>query len=177
MTCILSKIDINVYTFNRDWSISMEASATDPNAPRKRWMSILARADSEALENALDGLDRKPRHSLLRAPETGLVMVQGRANGSGQRFNAGEMTVTRCSVRLPDGAVGHAYVAGRDRRHAELAALFDALMQNPDLSDALERDVIAPLADSQDAGRQQARRKSAATKVDFFTMVRGEDTA
>ncbi len=157
--------------------MSIEDSENDPNADRKRWMSILAQADSDALEDAFDNLGRKPRHNLLRPPETGLVMVQGRANGTGQRFNAGEMTVTRCSVRVAGGIVGHAYVAGRDRRHAELAAVFDALMQDPDARDELERDVIAPLADTQEQARRQVRRKSAATKVDFFTMVRGEDPA
>ena len=155
--------------------MSLEDIATDPNAARKRWMSILARAGSDSLEDALESLDRKPRHNFLRVPETGLVMVQGRANGTGQRFNAGEITVTRCSVRLNDGSVGHAYVAGRDRRHAELAAVFDALLQNPGLQNTLEQDIIAPLAERQEAERAQVRRKAAATKVDFFTMVRGED--
>ncbi|MBO6782115.1 MAG: phosphonate C-P lyase system protein PhnG [Alphaproteobacteria bacterium] len=155
----------------------LDDTNADPNAARKRWMSVLSRAGRDALEDAYERLDAAPGYGLLRPPETGLVMVQGRANGTGQRFNAGEMTVTRCSVRLGDGSVGHAYVAGRDRRHAELAALFDALLQDPARSADLERDVIVPLARVQQDARERTRRKSAATKVDFFTMVRGEDPA
>lgn len=147
----------------------------DPNAGRKRWMGILARADIDALEDAFDALTDAPQYTMLRKPETGLVMVQARANGTGQRFNAGEMTVTRCSVRLSAGTVGHAYIAGRNRRHAELAAVFDALMQEPAQAASIEEDVIAPLATTQDARRRTVQRKTAATKVDFFTMVRGED--
>jgi len=103
-----------------------------------------------------------------------MVMVRARAGGTGQRFNMGEMTVTRCTVRLDDGTVGHAYVAGRDLRHAELAAVLDALLQNDARREAIEDAVIGPLAAAQQAERASAARKAAATKVDFFTMVRGE---
>ena len=92
------------------------------NAERKRWMGILARADINALEGAYDALPTAPQYTTLRKPETGLVMVEARANGTGRRFNAGEMTVTRCSVRLPDGIVGHAYIAGRSRREIRPAS-------------------------------------------------------
>lgn len=149
--------------------------AKSANAERKRWMGILARADIDALEGAYDALSTAPQYTTLRKPETGLVMVEARANGTGQRFNAGEMTVTRCSVRLPDGIVGHAYIAGRSRRHAELAAVFDALMQEPEHTQTIAEHVIGALAAAQDSHRRSVKRKSAATKVDFFTMVRGED--
>lgn len=147
----------------------------DPNAARKDWMGVLARAELDALETAYEGLTQTPRHVMLRTPETGLVMVQARANGTGQKFNAGEMTVTRCSVRLPAGTVGHAYIAGRSRRHAELAAVFDALLQEPDHVESISQTLIEKLRVDQNAKRMIARRKAAATKVDFFTMVRGED--
>lgn len=148
---------------------------TDPNAARKAWMGILARADTAALEAAYEDLSPVPRHTTLRTPETGLVMVQARANGTGQKFNAGEMTVTRCSIRLSGGTVGHAYVAGRSRRHAELAAIFDALLQDPDRADDITRTVIEPLRLAQQDKTETSARKTAATRVDFFTMVRGED--
>lgn len=147
------------------------------NWDRQRRMAILARASAGDLDAAYDALDPQPRHSLLRAPETGLVMVQGRAGGTGARFNLGEMTVTRCSVRLADGHVGHAYVAGRSHRHAELAAIFDALACEPARAAAIEKEVLAPLARAQAERRASTGRKAAATKVDFFTMVRGEDAA
>ena len=150
-------------------------SDTVPNTARKAWMGILARAELDTLEVAYEALSPAPRHVMLRRPETGLVMVQARANGTGQKFNAGEMTVTRCSVRLSAGTVGHAYVAGRSRRHAELAAIFDALMQDPDRAADLSRTLIEPLRHARNAHRATAGRKTAATKGDFFTMVRGED--
>ena len=102
-------------------------------------MSALAQAEPPAVEAAWAALPAKPSYRLLRAPETGLVMVQGRAGGTGAPFNLGEMTVTRCSVELPDGTVGHAYVAGRDARHAETAAVLDALLQELDGRAALAR--------------------------------------
>jgi alpha-D-ribose 1-methylphosphonate 5-triphosphate synthase subunit PhnG len=87
----------------------------------------------------------------------------------------GEMTATRCSVRLESGFVGHAYVAGRDTRHAELAAIADALLQDPARHASVHAAVIAPLAAAQAERRGRAARKTAATRVDFFTLVRGED--
>ena len=98
---------------------------------RRRWMAALAKAAPGALERAWADLADRPEYGFLRRPEIGSAMVRGRAGGNGRRFNLGEMTVTRCSVRLADGTAGHAYVAGRDKRHAELAAVFDALMQDP----------------------------------------------
>jgi len=112
---------------------------------------------------------------VVRPPEIGMVMLRGRAGGSGPRFNLGEMTVTRCSVEVESGAMGHAYVAGRDLRHAELAAVFDALLQDTRVRDTLERSVIAPLEDAQEEVRCISASRSAATKVEFFTLVRGED--
>ena len=138
-------------------------------------MSALARAPRERLETAWSTLAAEQRFTHLRPPETGLVMTRGRAGGSGQRFNLGEITVTRAAVKLADGSVGHAYVAGRDKRQAELAAVFDALLQHPGHHDAIERELIAPLVAAYAAARREAARKAAATKVDFFTMVRGED--
>jgi len=96
-------------------------------------------------------------------------MVRGRAGGDGAAFNLGEMTVTRCAVRLGD-VVGHAYVAGRDKRQAELAALLDAALQDPARRPALMAKVIAPLAAHQQAKHEAEARKAAATRVDFFAM-------
>lgn len=155
----------------------MTAQATPPadHSARQRWMSALAKAPCERLENAWAALAEVERFTHLRPPETGLVMTRGRAGGSGQRFNLGEITVTRAAVKLADGTVGHAYVAGRNKRHAELAAVFDALLQHPQHHDAIERELIAPLVTAYAAARRETARKAAATKVDFFTMVRGED--
>lgn len=112
-------------------------------------------------------------HDLLRAPETGLVMLRGRMGATGAAFNLGEATVTRCAVRLVDGTQGHAYVMGRSAAHAKLAAICDALLQRD--ADGLSGTVIAPLAAKLDARQAEASSKAAATRVDFFTMVRGDD--
>ena len=136
---------------------------------RRRWMAVLARARAEEIASLLAGLPPLPEPERLRPPETGLVMVRGRMGGDGGPFNLGEMTVTRCAVRLGD-AVGHAYVAGRDKRQAELAALLDAALQDPARRDALIAGVIAPLAQRQQAARDAEARKAAATRVEFFAM-------
>tara|TARA_R110000787_G_scaffold193334_1_gene304894 strand:- start:16644 stop:17114 length:471 start_codon:yes stop_codon:yes gene_type:complete len=144
---------------------------------RQSWMGVLARASVDDLEHHWAREGEGVDYAFLRPPETGLVMTQGRAGGTGERFNLGEMTVTRCAVRLSDGMVGHAYVTGRDRRHAELAAAFDALFQTSPAGNDIQARVIRPLADKFDRAREARSRKAAATKVDFYTMVRGEDTA
>jgi alpha-D-ribose 1-methylphosphonate 5-triphosphate synthase subunit PhnG len=143
-------------------------------ATRRRWMGILAKARPEELEEAWSALASPPAYRMLRRPEIGLVMVRGSIGGDGAAFNLGETTVTRCSVALENGPVGHAMVAGRSARHAELAAVFDGLMQRPDGADACEAGVIAPLERAQQDRRAEAGRKTAATRVEFFTMVRGK---
>ena len=133
-------------------------------------MSVLARAAAEDIESLLATCGERPGHTILRGPEAGLVMVRGRTGGGGSAFNLGEMTVTRCSVRTGPGRIGHAYVAGRDGRQAELAALVDAMMQDPDRSEELEARVITPLQHSQAARRDDRTRQAAATRVQFFAM-------
>ena len=138
-------------------------------------MSALATAAPAALESAWAGLPERPDYEYLRRPEVGLVMVRARAGGTGARFNLGELPVARCSVRLTAGAVGHAYVGGRDLRHAELAAVFDALLQDDAWRPALTARLIEPLEAFAEARRLAAAARSAPTRVEFFTMVRGEE--
>jgi alpha-D-ribose 1-methylphosphonate 5-triphosphate synthase subunit PhnG len=147
----------------------MAEMTPDPNAERRRWMAVLARAEGAEIAALLDDAPPLPAHERLRPPETGLVMVRGRAGGDGGAFNLGEMTVTRCAVRLGH-LVGHAYVAGRDRHQAELAALVDAALQDPARRAALMAAVIDPLAARQAAAREAEARRAAATKVEFLAM-------
>ena len=112
-------------------------------------------------------------HEVLRAPETGLVMLRGRMGATGAAFNLGEATVTRCAVRLANGGEGHAYVMGRNAAHARLAAICDALLQTGE--SGMSETVIEPLEAKLQAAQAEASTKAAATKVDFFTMVRGDD--
>jgi alpha-D-ribose 1-methylphosphonate 5-triphosphate synthase subunit PhnG len=130
-------------------------------------MAVLARARPDELTARLGPL---PAYRVLRGPEVGLVMVRGRTGGGGAPFNLGEMTTTRCTVRTETGIVGHAYIAGRDERLAELAAVADALLQDPPRQTKLLEHVIAPLAASQQAQRDAVSAKAAATRVEFFAM-------
>ncbi len=154
-----------------------DPSHTPPNslpnahAARQRWMAVLARASHADIVPLLAHMPALPAHSVLRGPESGLVMVRGRTGGAGAAFNMGEMSVTRCTVRDSDGRVGHAYVAGRDRDQAELAARLDAALQDAAWHARIETSVIAPLAQSQAAKRATEARKAAATRVQFFTLA------
>ena len=141
-------------------------------AARQRWMGVLARAEDGALETAWAGLAEKPGYRFLRPPETGLVMVRGRMGGTGNAFNMGEMSATRCAVQLEGGEVGVAWVAGRSARHAELAAAFDAMLQQPEHCGALEEAVIAPLESAERARREKDRADAARSRVEFFAMAR-----
>ncbi|MES2820360.1 MAG: phosphonate C-P lyase system protein PhnG [Pseudomonadota bacterium] len=149
------------------------ASHPDPHpVPRQRWMGVLARASGELA--AFESVLKDVRYQVIRPPEIGMALVRGRMGGTGSAFNLGEMSVTRCVVRLDDGATGYSYVAGRDKRHAELAALADAHLQGAQQSRWL-RELIEPLAESQRACRAAAAAETATTQVEFFTLVRGED--
>lgn len=141
---------------------------------RKGWMGLLARAPAEDVHRLWSGMGLAPAHAYLRAPELGGVMVRGRAGATGAAFNLGEMTVTRCALQLGDGRVGHGYVQGRDKRHATQAALIDALMQGAE-AEVIRTRVLTPLAEAETTRRQTRAARAAATKVDFFTLVRGED--
>lgn len=136
---------------------------------RRAWMSVLARAT--ATELAAAGAGHLPAYVRLRGPEVGLVMLQGRAGGTGAAFNLGEATVARCSVRTAAGVIGHAYSLGRDTRQAELAAALDAALQDPATGAAVEAAVIAPLAAIQAERRALTARRAAATQVQFFTLA------
>ena len=139
---------------------------------RQAWLAVLAKADAVELERRWSALGVAPEFRHLRPPETGLVMLRGRMGGAGAPFNVGEMTVTRCTVVLTDGTVGHGHVGGSDARHAELMALCDALLQTDARRADVEARLIAPLAAAREARRQRAAARAAATRVEFFTVAR-----
>jgi alpha-D-ribose 1-methylphosphonate 5-triphosphate synthase subunit PhnG len=146
---------------------------------RRQWLAALAKARVEELETAWGELADKPNYRLLRPAEAGLVMVRGRIGGTGQPFNVGEMTMTRAAIQLIDATgqarcTGFGHVAGRSVRHAELVALFDALLQDPRRHDALATTLVAPLVARQHAAKSANAAKAMTSKVDFYTMVRGE---
>jgi alpha-D-ribose 1-methylphosphonate 5-triphosphate synthase subunit PhnG len=110
----------------------------------------------------------------MRPPETGLVTLRGRIGGGGSPFNVGEATVTRASVEL-DGHIGHAYALGRDRKKALQSAICDALYQDETRREMIEQQILRPLRKAEQEADARRAEEIAATKVDFFTMVRGED--
>jgi alpha-D-ribose 1-methylphosphonate 5-triphosphate synthase subunit PhnG len=149
-------------------------TANPQTAERRRWIGLLARAAEADLEQ-WHARANAPEFTWLRPPETGLVMVRARAGGTGGQFNLGEMTVTRCTLRIAGGTAGVAYVAGRSHRHAQIAALADALLQVPRSRPGVEAELLAPLAAKETEATAQRSRRAAATRVEFFTLVRGED--
>ena len=142
---------------------------------RKSAMRILSLTSADVLEQKYDSFDQKPDWTFARKPETGLVMTRGRIGGGGSPFNLGELTVTRAAVTLESGETGHAYCHGRNQRKAAIAAFFDAAFQSATLKSRVEAEVLAPCAKDLEASDIKAKQEAAATKVDFFTMTRGDD--
>jgi alpha-D-ribose 1-methylphosphonate 5-triphosphate synthase subunit PhnG len=142
---------------------------------RRAAMAVLARAATTDIARGLTNISDDVAFTDARPAEIGLVMLRGRIGGGGAPFNVGEATVTRAAVRLASGETGFGYVLGRDREKARLAALCDALWQIDAKRQPLEQHVLAPLRQQQQERRALARAQTAATRVDFFTLVRGED--
>lgn len=141
---------------------------------RRDAMSVLAHAPVERIAACLEALEI-PAHEAIRQPETGLVMVRGRIGGDGAPFNLGEASVSRAAVRLASGEVGFGYVLGRDGEKAKLIALCDALIQTGRFRSEVEHAVITPLRQELVTARTKQAAETAATRVDFYTLVRGEN--
>ena len=147
---------------------------TPEQTARQAWLAVLSRATLEQLERLMPSKDSWPHLHQVRPPEIGLVMLRARVGGTGNPFNLGEASMVRCAVRLGDGPLGVGYVLGRNKRQAELVALCDALLQDPQHHDRLHGLLIEPLATAQAQARTQQQRAVADSKVEFFTFVRGE---
>lgn len=141
---------------------------------RPAWLAVLARASLPQLEAKLPPINTLPAVTQVRPAEVGMVMLRGRIGGTGNAFNLGEASVVRCAVRLGNGPLGVSYALGRDKRRAELAALGDALLQDPQHHDHLQQALVLPLAQAQAQAKTHAHSRAAQSKVEFFTLVRGE---
>jgi alpha-D-ribose 1-methylphosphonate 5-triphosphate synthase subunit PhnG len=150
-----------------------ESDANGKQARRQAAMTVLAHSDAAEIARHLDAIALPPNEN-LREPENGLVMVRGRIGGDGAPFNLGEATVSRAAVRLATGEVGFGYALGRDRTKARMIALCDALIQTSDHTDTVESQVLAPLRAAMISKRNRKAAETAATRVDFYTLVRGE---
>jgi alpha-D-ribose 1-methylphosphonate 5-triphosphate synthase subunit PhnG len=157
-------------TADQDMTVTGE---NPEQARRKAAMAVLAHCDNADIADRLAAI-ALPSHENLREPENGLVMVRGRIGGDGAPFNLGEATVSRAAVRLTSGEIGFGYALGRDRQKAQMIALCDALIQTSDHADVIEREVLAPLRAVVASERQRKAAETAATRVDFYTLVRGE---
>lgn len=142
---------------------------------RRRAMAAFALADTALLASSWRTIGADQAATRLRGPEAGLVMLRGRIGGGGAPFNLGEASVTRATVRLPSGEVGHAMVLGRDLRRAELAATFDAAFQRREWRARIAAEIVEPVLAAQAEDDLQRAEETQATRVDFFTVVRGED--
>ena len=144
-----------------------------PPTARQIWMATLAKSSVVDLEQQVKTLGKLPEYTFLRPSEIGLAMVRGRAGGTGEAFNLGEMTVTRCVIKMED-IQGFGYIGGRSKRHAELAAVCDGLLQQNQWRDRVQESVIQPLQTKLIQQQRKQQNQTEATKVEFFTMLRGE---
>src|SRR5262245_17606675 len=132
-------------------SSEIRVESQPPFEPHRHWLSVLARSAPERLESMWQAMQPAVISRLVRPPGVGLAMVRARAGGTGMRFNLGEVAVSRCAVAVEPGLLGIGYVQGRRPRHAELVAVFDALLQDPDRQAQVRRAVIEPLEADQAA--------------------------
>lgn len=153
----------------------MTIKAQSTEQKRQHAMRIFSQTDAATLEQHYEQHGASANWKFVRKPETGLVMARGRIGGGGKPFNLGEVTVTRAAVMLESGETGHAYCLGRDQKKAAIIAVFDAALQSPQLSKAIENDVLGACEKELQQKADQKRKEAAATKVDFFTMTRGDD--
>lgn len=150
------------------------AHLTAAQERRKARIEHLGRATRDEMAVVIDAFNAGQAVQDLRGPETGLVMIRGRMGGTGSQFNLGEATVSRSTIRLSSGVVGHGHRLGTDKQAARMAAILDALGETLEARKAVEDlvDAVARRTAKEDAQRQD---ETAATRVDFFTMVRGDD--
>jgi alpha-D-ribose 1-methylphosphonate 5-triphosphate synthase subunit PhnG len=154
-------------------SSETKKSESAGQARRQAVMAVLAHADAAEISGRLETI-ALPVHENLREPENGLVMVRGRVGGDGAAFNLGEATVSRAAVRLSTGEVGFGYTLGRDRHKAQMIALCDAMVQSAEFAEIVQAKVVTPLRAAMIAERNCKAAEAAATRVDFYTLVRGE---
>ncbi|MGR5091782.1 phosphonate C-P lyase system protein PhnG [Vibrio maritimus] len=142
---------------------------------RQSWMSVLAQSQHNELERLWSATNLEADYQMVRQPEIGLAQVRARMGGTGREFNMGDATITRAVVKLASGEMGYSYLRGRNKAQAELAAVIDGLLQTSTHNELLMSAVIEPLAAIKHEQQQQRAKQVATSKVDFFTMVRGED--
>src|SRR5262245_50510326 len=153
---------------------SKNSAGEELRALRREAMAVLTCSSTAEIARHLTAIDPIPAHSELRPPQQGLVMLRGRIGGDGVPFNFGEATVSRAAVRLATGETGFGYVLGREPEKSKLIALCDAMIQSEHHHSTVEQLVLTPIRRRLQAARKRLAQQVAATKVEFFTLVRGE---
>jgi alpha-D-ribose 1-methylphosphonate 5-triphosphate synthase subunit PhnG len=156
-------------SLNRDQGAKPELHSLS----RKQAMDLFARSSLQELQACVDALASQATPAEVKPAESGMVMLRGRVGGDGAPFNLGEASVSRCVVEL-GGHRGFGFTLGRSQVRARLAAMLDALWQEPGNRGAITERLIVPVRARLEAERQHKASKAAATKVEFFTLVRGE---
>lgn len=146
----------------------------DIKVQRQKNLSILAKAPLSNMLEYWEGINIDATFNFLKKPEVGMAMVRAQAGSGGENFNMGEMTMTRCVVRLDSTEIGYGFVAGRSKKKSELVALIDACWQKKSLKNIIEEKIIAPLHCVQISKEKIISENTESSKVNFFTMVRGE---
>lgn len=141
---------------------------------RKAWIELLATSDKDALEQMRSQIPENLKYNYIVRPETGMIMIQARADGTASRFNFGEATVTKCVLEVAGSHLGYAMVMGSDPQHAELAALFDGLLQHPTYHETIKTKLLKNLTVKNAATEQRRMKDIQDTTVEFFTLKRGE---
>jgi alpha-D-ribose 1-methylphosphonate 5-triphosphate synthase subunit PhnG len=173
---MVKQLSRSVQILQRIFSRLDDIRMTDHPDPSRRaaWLRVLARATRDELEAHAAPVLADYRFERLRATESCLVMVRARIGNTGDRFNLGEATVTRCAVRLRlDGATavaGVGHVMGLDAARAERIAQFDALLQLDTLHDLLWRTVVEPLRALDEQRSREQRARTEASRVRFFAL-------
>lgn len=150
-------------------------AVTEQQTSRQNWMSVLAKSQHAELMARWESVSLTPEYTMVRQPEIGLAQVRARMGSTGRQFNVGDTTITRAVIKLNSGELGYSYLQGRNKQHAEIAAVIDALMQTSTHQQALQEQVIDPLAALKQEQESERAKEVASSKVDFFTLVRGED--
>lgn len=147
---------------------------TDIKMQRQKNLSVLAKAPFSNMLEYWKGISVDATFNFLKKPEVGMAMVRAQAGGGGENFNMGEMTITRCVVRLDSAEIGYGIVVGRSKQKSELVALIDACWQKKSLKEIIEDKIIKPLYHIQVCKEKNISDNTESSKVNFFTMVRGE---
>ncbi len=138
---------------------------------RREWLGLLAASDGDAIDAAVGDRLASQSFTVLRRPETGLVMARGRIGNTGARFNLAEVTVSRCVVRSTMRTAGVGYAIGHDLAKVELIAKLDALLQVPQWRAVLQHPVLETLRTALAARHARERADAQSSRVRFHELV------